>query len=394
MKLFVVAGEESGDILGAGLVDALTERLGQRPTLAGIGGPRLMDRGLVPVFPMSEIEIMGFGAVVRALPRLIGRIRETAAAIIARPPDAVVLIDAQDFSKRVAARVRALRPDIPIVLYVGPTVWFWRPGRARVLANRVDRVLAVLPFEPGVMASLGGPPTTYVGHPLIEKTGDLRGPGPDGPLDATRPVPVLCLPGSRRSEVTRLSAIFGETLARAAVDLGSLDVTIVTLPRLEGLLAELTAGWSIRPRIVTGDADKAQAFRSARVALAASGTVTLELALAGIPMVAAYHVPAAEEWLIRRLARPQRVVSVLLVNHVLGEHVVPDMIQKDCTPEKLAPALVELLRDTPARARQREAFATLDETMGVGRLTPRLAAADAVLQVIAEKGRGRLAAPA
>jgi lipid-A-disaccharide synthase len=170
-RIFVVAGEASGDILGAGLMGALQERVGDRITFRGVGGPQMHSRGLQSLFPISDIAVMGIGPVLARLPLILRRISQTAAAAISDRPDAIVLIDSPDFTHRVAAKIRRALPSTPIIVYVSPTVWFWRPGRALKLARLCDRLLALLPFEPAVHKMLAGPPTTYVGHPFIEKRG-------------------------------------------------------------------------------------------------------------------------------------------------------------------------------------------------------------------------------
>jgi lipid-A-disaccharide synthase len=247
----------------------------------------------------------------------------------------------------------------------------------------VDHVLAILPFEPAAHLRLGGPPCTYVGHPLIERIADLR----PGPAEAARrdadPPCVLILPGSRSSEIRRLIAVFGEALARLAERTGPVEAVLPTLPHLLPAVTEAVGSWPVKPRITTGAAEKEQAFRTARVALAASGTVTLELALAGVPTVAAYRLPTWEGWLFRVLAH---VDTAILANLVLGENVVPEFHQQDCRADLLADALGRLLGPSPERQRQLAAFARLDGIMGVGRLAPAAQAA-AIVHTIATGGR-------
>jgi lipid-A-disaccharide synthase len=372
-SVFIAAGEESGDQLGAGLMAAIEARLGD-VAFSGIGGARMMARGLSPLFPMTDLEVMGVVAALSRLPTLLERIRRTADTILATRPDVVVLIDAQDFSRRVAARVKAADPTIPVLLYGAPTVWFWRPKRALRLRALFDAVLALLPFEPEVMARLGGPRTLYVGHPAITRFADFAPtPQPTG-----EPPVLLCLPGSRRSEVTRLLPVFGVAVGMLAKD-QALRVVLPTLPRLVPLIEAGVANWPLRPTIVAGDEARMVAFRQGRAALAASGTVTLELALAGIPHVAAYRVAHIESVIVRRLAKPVRVASVLLANHVLGRLAVPEFIQQDCTAPALAKALGPLFAETPDRQRQIADLAELRGLMSVGDRSPDEAAADAVL---------------
>ncbi|RYB05700.1 lipid-A-disaccharide synthase [Lichenibacterium ramalinae] len=358
LRVFIVAGEHSGDHLGAGLIRALRERV---PGLAvsGVGGDEMAREGLVPLFPLSDIAVMGFVPVIARLPHLLRRIRETAAAAVAARPDVLVIVDSPDFTHRVARRVRALAPGVPIVDYVSPTVWAWRPGRAPAMRAYVDRLLALLPFEPEAHRRLGGPPCSYVGHPLIERLHELR-PAP-ADLPARERATLLVLPGSRRSEIRRLTQVFGETVARVAGRVPDLDVVLPAVADLAGDIRARVASWPVQPRVVTGEAAKLAAFRSARAALAASGTVTLELALAGVPMVVAYRVSPLETWLRFVVTVP----SIVLPNLILGENAVPEFLQGACRPDALAASLVPLLGDSPARAAQLDAFGRLDALMRI-----------------------------
>ncbi len=384
LDVFIIAGEESGDALGGPLMRALAEKATDGVVFRGIGGSRMAEAGLTSLYPMDELTAIGIGEVVGKLPALIGRLRQTVAAIVADPPDVLVLVDAPDFTHRVAARVRRRLPGLPIVKYVAPTVWAWRPGRARAMRGVIDHVLALFPFEPAVMARLGGPPTTYVGHPLLGELDRLR-PGPDDQLrrDGEPPV-LLVLPGSRRREVAALAPIFGAALGRLAAQGQRFELVLPTLPRLQESLEAATAGWPVTPRIVTGEVARQAAFRVARAALAASGTVTLELALAGVPTVGAYRLPAWEAFIARRvLVTP----TVILPNIVLGEAAVPELLQEDCAPGPLADALAPLLSGGPARGAQLERFARLDALMSTGGVPAATIAAETVLAVVAAAAR-------
>jgi lipid-A-disaccharide synthase len=299
---------------------------------------------------------------------------------VAARPDALVIIDSPDFTHRVARRVRRAAPSIPIVNYVSPSVWAWRPWRARAMRGYVEHVLALLPFEPDVHARLGGPACTYVGHPLIEEIAELRPSAEEARrrLDG-RPV-LLVVPGSRSGEIRRLLAIFGEAAERVHASGVSFDIVIPTLPHLAERVRAATATWPVPARIVVEPDDKHAAFRVARAALVKSGTVTLELALAGVPMVAAYKVSLMEELVARAAIN---VPSVILANLVLGENIVPEFLQRDCTPQNLAQALAPLLGETPERRRQIEAFARLDRIMQIGDAAPSRRAADIVLGLLA-----------
>jgi lipid-A-disaccharide synthase len=380
-KIFLIATEESGDRLGAGLMKVLRQRLGDAVRFEGIGGRAMAQEGLQSRFPIEQLSIIGLAAVVKQLPMLLRRIRETAGAVIEASPDILVIIDSPDFTHRVARQVRARDPSIPIVNYVSPTVWAWRPGRARAMLGYVDHVLALLPFEPAAYRRLRGPPCSYVGHPLLEQIGSLR---PDAAEQQRRnqPPPVLLvLPGSRRSEIGHHMAVFGETLGLVGLPF---ELILPTMPHLQEAVAAAVQNWPVRPKIVIGEQEKRAAFRIAHAAFVKSGTATLELALAGVPMVAAYKAGSIEAWIIRRAIRSS---SVILANLVIGENVVPEFIQQDCTPQKLAPVLRDILSDTPLRRRQIEAFAGLDAIMSTGEQSPSTRAADIVLATL-RKSRG------
>jgi len=361
MKLFFVVGEESGDLLGAELIEALRARYPGSVEIAGAGGSRMAAQGLQPLFPLSEIAVMGFTAVVARLPTILRRISDCVAAIRQYKPDAVVIIDSPDFTHRVAARVRKLAPEIPIIGYVSPSVWVWRPGRARKMAHYVDHLLAILPFEPVVHKRLSGPDCTYVGHPLLTKLDLLRPAAGERETfsQARRPV-LLVLPGSRRSESSRLLDPFAETLEILARTYPDLELILPAVEHLEDDIRRAVASWPVRPTIVVGEADKYRAFRRAHAALAASGTVTLELALAGIPMVVAYKV----DFIYATLRKITGITPVFsLPNIILDEKLVPELIEENTRPRILEKALAPLLRDGPERRGQVEAFARLDELM-------------------------------
>jgi lipid-A-disaccharide synthase len=383
-KIFLIATEESGDRLGSALMKVLRQRLGDGVQFEGVGGTTMAREGLVSLFPIDELSIVGFAAVVQQLPKILRLIRETADAVTEAVPDALVIIDSPDFTHRVARRVRARNPAIPVVDYVSPSVWAWRPGRARAMLGYVDHVLGLLPFEPEEYRKLKGPPCSYVGHPLIEQLPSLR-PNTDEQRrrDAEPPV-LLVLPGSRRSEIRHLLEVFGATLGRLQANGVAFELMLPTMPHLEATVREGVASWPVKPQIVVGETEKRAAFRIARAALAKSGTVTLELALAGIPMVTAYRVGAIEAFILRRAVS---VSSVILANLVIGKDVIPELLQEDCTPEKLAPALSEVLTDSPLRRQQVEAFAQLDTIMSTGNKSPSVLAADIVLATMRKARR-------
>ena len=380
-KIFLIATEESGDRLGANLMKVLRQRLGGAVRFEGVGGRSMAREGLASLFPIEELSIMGFSAVVRQLPMILRRIRETTDAVTQAEPDILVIIDSPDFTHRVARRVRARDPSIPIIDYVSPSVWAWRPGRARAMLRYVDHVLALLPFEPEAYRRLHGPPCSYVGHPLVEQISLLR-PGADEQRRRDDQPPVLLvLPGSRRGEINHHMAVFGETLGLLDVPF---ELILPTMPHLQDVVREGLKSWPVQPRVIVGEQEKKAAFRIAHAAFVKSGTATLELALAGVPMVAAYKVGAVEAWILRRAISSS---TAILANLVIGENVVPEFLQEDCTPAKLAPALREVLGNTPSRRRQIDAFARIDAIMSTGGQPPSIQAADIVLATL-RKSRG------
>lgn len=380
--VFIVAGEESGDQLGAGLMRSLRSQSGEI-TFSGVGGRAMELEGLKSLFPLSDIAVMGFVAVIARLRTIVARVHATVDAVLAARPDILVIIDSPDFTHAVAKRVRKKLPDLPIINYVSPSVWAWRPGRARKMRAYVDHILALLPFEPAAHERLGGPACTYVGHPLIEKLKIMRpGEGERTPLEEADPVTVLVLPGSRRSEVTRLLPIFGETLARLSNQSGRpLRFVLPAVSHVAPLVRAAVAQWPVKPEIVEGEEAKYAAFRKAHVALAASGTVTLELSLSGVPMVVAYKVSRLESQVRHFLT----VTTVTYANLILDEHVIPERLQWDCTAERLTQALKPLLDDTPERQRQIGAFERLEGVMAIGEDTPSGRAARIILNKILQK---------
>jgi lipid-A-disaccharide synthase len=362
LRVFIVVGEHSGDQLGFKLMRALREARGEAVAFVGVGGEAMAGEGLKSLFPLSDIAVMGFAPVIARLPTLIRRIGETADAIIADRPDALVIIDSPDFTHRVARRARRALPSLPIIDYVSPSVWAWRPGRAKRMRAYVDRVLALLPFEPEEHRKLGGPRCDYVGHPLIERLSELR----PGAMEAARrnasPPLIVVMPGSRRAIVSRLLDDFGAALALLERAAGPIEPVLPTVPHLEAFIRERIARWARPPRVILAEKEKFAAFRSARAALAASGTATLELALAGVPMVGAYKVSPIETPLKYFIRAP----SILLPNLVLGERAIPEILQDECTPEHLAAALGALVRNGAERDAQLAALARLDALMQLG----------------------------
>jgi lipid-A-disaccharide synthase len=376
IEIFLVAVEESGDRLGAALMRALRERASVPVRFAGVGGREMATVGLDSLLPIDDFSIIGFMAIPARLPRIIRDLRKTVRSVLARRPHALVVIDSPAYTQLVARLVHWREPSIPIISYVSPSIWAWRPRRARSMRKYIAHVLALLPFEPMAHRKLGGPPCSYVGHPLIEETSKLRPNEAEAQRRRADPPIVLAMPGSRSAEIRRLAPIFGQALAIVQQRIGPIEVVVPTIPHLLPQVTETIAAWPIKPRIVVGHDERQAAFRVARAALAKSGTGTLELAVSGVPMVAAYIVSGLEARVIRRLVR---VHSYILANLVIGENVVPEIVQEECTPEALAAALVPLIGDTPERRRQVEAFSWLDTIMEIGSRAPAARAADIVL---------------
>jgi lipid-A-disaccharide synthase len=383
LRLFIVSGEHSGDALAASLVRELRRRGYNLDNLEilGVGGEQMAVEGMTSLFPQSDIAVMGVAAVIGRLPLLARRISETVKAVVAAKPDLLLTIDSPDFGLRVAARVRKKAPDIPTVHWVCPSVWAWRPWRARAMRPYIDRILALLPFEPKALAELGGPPTLFVGHPLIEQLAELR----PSPVEATQrnradAPEILLLPGSRRSEISRLLPVFGEVVRRVAAQVPTARFILPTVPHLEQAVRDAVRRWQPVPEVLTSHDDKRAAFRRARVALAASGTVTLELALSGVPTVAAYRVSVWEAIVARRVVR---VPSVLLPNLILESKAMPEFLQQDATVGNLTEALLALVPDGAARRHQLDAFAKLEIRMRGHSGSPSEHVADAILDMLA-----------
>lgn len=384
-RLFVVTGEPSGDTLAASFVIALRARLEPRPVeLVGVGGLALQRLGLVSLFDQADIRLMGFFSVLRSLPTVLSRISTTAEAAAAAAPDLVLTVDVPDFSMRVAGRLLKAAPRIPIMHWVAPSVWAWRPGRARAMKPHVDHLLALLPFEPDILARLGGPPTSYVGHPLLDNAEAIRPDGAEQRIRDNEAAPViLVLPGSRRAEIKHILPVFGEAVRLIAARHPHAHIVVPAVPHLAETISEQVSRWPVKAEVVQGEAAKRSAFRRARVALAASGTVTLELALAGVPLVGAYRGNPLEAWLARRLVKSPHV---LLCNLVLGQRVAPEFMQDEATPAALAAAVMELIADGPARRAQSLAFATLDTIMALpGGKASAEAAVDIALGLVAAR---------
>lgn len=388
-RLFITAGEPSGDRLGAALIAGL-RHLAPGVDVRGVGGPAMAAEGLNSQFPMQDLSVMGIAEVLPRLPLLLRRIRETAAAVAAWQPDALVTIDAPDFSLRVARAARKLVPGLRTIHYVAPTVWAWRPGRAAKMAQVIDHVLALLPFEPPYMEA-AGMTCDFVGHPAAtepqatpEETASLRRElaiAPGQPL-------LLLLPGSRTGEVRRLAPVFATVARRLRQRHPDLAIVVPAAAPVAGLLADMIppdeAGWPhiLDPRGVpeaAAQARKRAAFATADAALAASGTVSLELAAADTPMVIAYDANPLTVFLLRRMIR---VDTATLVNLVTDTRVVPEYLFDHCTPDEILPAIDRLLHDPDAAGAQHAAADRTMQLLGRGGEAPGLRAARCVLNTL------------
>jgi lipid-A-disaccharide synthase len=382
--VFLVAGEESGDRLGAALIAALRRRCQGHIRFSAVGGSHMAKEGVPSLFPLGDLALVGFSTIPARLPTILRRIREAADAVVAARPDVLVIIDSPDFTHRVARKVRARAPEIPIINYVCPSVWAWRPWRAKSMRAYVDRVLTLLPFEPAELERLSGPPGTYVGHPLIEQVAQLRPNAAEAARRLADPPLLLVLPGSRSGELHHMAGVFGAAAGIVAKRLRSIDVVVPAVPQLAETVRAAVAAWPVKARVVADPDGKLAAFRTARAALTKSGTSTLELALAGVPMVAAYKLSLVEAAIGGLLIR---IPSVILANLVLGEAAVPEFLQFKCTPQRLAAALLPLVGDTPDRQRQVETFERLDGIMEIGQKAPSDRAAAVVLDTVGRKAQ-------
>jgi lipid-A-disaccharide synthase len=381
MLVYVVAGEASGDALGARLVAALRAR---RPDLAfaGIGGERLAEQGMASLFPMRELALMGLIEVLPNIRNLSRRMAETVADVTARRPAVIVTIDSPGFALRLAERIKPL--GIPIIHYVAPQIWAWRPGRVKKIKQRVDHILCLLPFEP-VIFDAAGIPASFVGHPVLESgagSGDAarfraaHGIGPDERV-------VLAMPGSRRMEAQRMLPIFGAALRLLEARLPGIRPVIPVSPVVAEAVRAAASGWPGRPILVETLADKHDAFAavaaSGGAGLIKSGTSSLEMAVAGVPHLIAYRVNPITAAIIRRLVR---VRFASLVNLLADREVAPEYLQERATPEALATALHRLLTEPEAAAAQRAAFAGVLDQLHPPGLAPSEAAAEVVLAAL------------
>ncbi len=381
LRVFIIAGEASGDKLGAALMAGLKALAGREVVFRGVGGPGMQAEGLNSLFAMDELSVMGLVEILPKYFHFKRRIRETAQAALDWSPDVVITIDSPDFCFRVARIVKA-GSTVPVVHYVAPSVWAWRPGRGAKMARYVDHVLALLPFEPPYMQA-AGMGCDFVGHPVVSEpvASDEEAQAYRVRHDLGQAPVLLVLPGSRRGEINRLAPVFGDVVARLVEHAPDLRVVVPVAPGRMTLVQEAVADWRGDPVLIAPDAkdDKRAAFRAADAALAASGTVALELAAVETPMVIAYDMNPLSRAIISRLLR---IDSVNLVNLVTDTHAVPEFIGKDCRAELITPALEAVLSSSGTQV---QAMRTTMERLGRGGKDPGLRAADAVLKLVSSK---------
>jgi lipid-A-disaccharide synthase len=381
--VYIVTGEPSGDVLGAGLMAALRRETAGAVRFAGIGGRRMAEQGLQSLVPLEELAVMGLAEVLPHLRRILRRIAETVADIRAREPAVIVTIDSSSFTWRVARRLRESGVRFPLIHYVAPMVWAWRAGRAKEIARWYDKLLALLPFEPPYFEAVGLR-CVFIGHPVVESGAD----GGDGPGFRARhgiapDAVLLCvLPGSRRGEVKRLLPVFFAAVARLATLHPGLRVTVPTVETVAASVREAAAAWATPVIVVETEKDKFDAFAASNAALAASGSVALELAMAHLPSVIAYRVNPLTHAIGRVMVKAR---YANLVNILLDRPAVPELIQADCTPARLTDAIARLVADESARAAQIEAYDRALYKLGRGTLKPSLRAAREVLDTIAAR---------
>ncbi|PIT70079.1 lipid-A-disaccharide synthase [Bartonella tribocorum] len=368
LKIAVVAGEESGDLLGADLISCLSQQIECNIHLMGVGGRHLKALGLKSFFDSRDIALIGLKEVLKKLPLLLLHIRNLSKFIAQEQPDCLIIIDSPDFTHRVAKKVRALAPSIPIIKYIAPTVWAWRPERAKAMRGFVDHVLAVFPFEEKVMQDLGGPSTTYVGHrlltysPLLRVQSEKKRQVEQRHLydQQTSSPTLVILPGSRNSELRSLMPIFRETVEILVQRIPHLQIILPTLPHLVNRISDFVQGWKSKVEIVVGEDEKWRAFSQADVALASHGTVSLELALAKIPMALCYKLDLFSKLFIF----PKMMLwSAALPNIIADKPIVPEYLNELIRPGMLARQIEQLLSNPLLRQAQLDAFEGVEQKM-------------------------------
>jgi lipid-A-disaccharide synthase len=379
-RMFMLAGEPSGDMLGGRLIQALRAKTGDKLELFGVGGARMREQGLKSLFPMDELSLFGIAEVLPHLPRLARRLRQTAREIARRRPDLVLTIDAPGFGLRLQHRLARL--PLLRVHYVAPQVWAWRAGRAARLTRDLDHLLALLPFEPAYFER-HGLACTFVGHPIVEEASERR----DGPRFRRRygipdEAPLLCLlPGSRTQEIAHHLPVLRDAVALLWQQVPRLRVVLPTLAHLSAQVRREVDGWNVPVLVLEDREERFEAYAASCLAIAASGTVSLEVALAGVPLITIYKTGPLTGWLARRLIT---VPHVNLVNLILSRPAVPELLQEDCRPERIAASAGRLMTDEQLRRDQKAALAeAVAQLGGTGEPLPSHRAAARILEILA-----------
>ncbi len=382
---FLIAGEASGDVLGARLMVALKKQTNGKARFAGIGGERMVAEGLELFFPQAELSCMGIVEVLCHLPSLLSRIRQTVDEVKKRQPAALITIDSPDFCFRVAKKLNREVSQLPLIHYVAPSVWAWRSGRAKKIARFLTHLLALLPFEPPYFTK-EGLACTFVGHSIVESG---AGKGDAARFRAKHQIPdqaevLVVLPGSRMGEIKRLLPIFLTTVEKLITHHSNLFIVIPTVPQVEAAVRQATADWPVPVKVTLGDEDKYDAFAAATAALACSGTISVELAMARLPTVIAYKANALTAAIFRRVSK---IKYATLVNIMQDSMIMPEYLQENCTPEKLAAAVHELMSNPSSRQDQSDALESIAEWLGRGQFVPSDRAAEVVLDVCRKRNR-------
>jgi lipid-A-disaccharide synthase len=382
LTLMLVCGEPSGDKLGAELMTGLRALAGDAVRIVGVGGPAMAEQGLQSLFPLDDTAVMGLREVVPRIPSILRRVREASDYAVHEKPDAVICIDSPDFTHRIAQRLKRIAPQLRTVNYAAPQVWASRSYRARKMARYFDLVLALLPFEAPFFEA-HGLRAIFVGNPVIERAAQMKGGAALRARLALAPeaTALVVLPGSRMNEVRLLLPPFREAVARLHQEVPGLICLLPTVQHVAHYVVEHTRDWPAPLHILESDAEKYAAFDAARAAIAASGTVTTELALAGTPMVVAYRLGALTYQLVRHFVH---VKYMTLANILLDRPAIPEFLQRKCTGEALAQAAQPLLLDEAARTHQKQGLSEAMGKLGLGGEPPSLRAARALLEFVSE----------
>jgi lipid-A-disaccharide synthase len=377
--IMLVVGEPSGDLLGAQIMLALQSLTDNHVRITGLGGDEMTKLGLASLFSLEATAVMGLQEVIPKIPVILRRIREVADYAAKEKPDAVVLIDAPDFTHRVAKRLKKIAPDIPVIKYVAPQVWATRPWRAKKLGRIIDHQLALLPFEPTFFEGYGLP-TTFVGHPAVERIDQGNAEDFKARHGISEDVTTLAvLIGSRNTEIKYMAETFRETVAMLTKEVEGLHCVLPTVPHVAHKVRALAETWPTPVTVVEGPEEKAGAFAACEVALATSGTVSTELAIANVPTVIAYKLGTLTAYIVLKILNTEYVT---LINIIQDKAVMPEFIQHEATPENLSRAVAKLLLSEDERHKQHAEMTLALKEMGMGDEAPSVRAAKAILDII------------